>query len=62
VLAGKLNGADAAKASADIKLAHAILTAADQAYRANRATDVSAQIAQAAALAAEILTIVSAHK
>jgi hypothetical protein len=61
-LSGKLKGPAAAKASADIKQAHQVLTAATAAYRANPAADVSGQIAQAAALAAEILTLVSAAK
>jgi hypothetical protein len=62
VASGSLKGVDAAKASADIKLAHSILVSAAAAYRANASVDLSAQIAQAAALAAEVLTIVSAHK
>lgn len=61
-VSGKLHGPDAIKVSADLKLAHQLLTSAKALYQANPSADISGQIAQAAALAAEILTLANAHK
>lgn len=54
---GKLHGASAVRVKADIDQATAILTAADNARQANPATDVTSQIAAAAALVSDIITI-----
>ena len=56
---GKLRGAQAAKVKDDLDKATAIMTAADAAYKSNPGTDVTAQIASAAALVSEVITITS---
>lgn len=56
-VSGKLKGAKAAKVKSDLDKATTIMTAADAAYKANPGTDVTAQIASAAALVSEVITI-----
>lgn len=56
-VSGKLHGAQAAKVKADLDQAQAIMLAADAAYTANPNGDVTAQIASAAALVSEVITI-----
>lgn len=61
-VSGKLHGAQAAKVKADLDQATQIMTAADAAYKQNPGTDVSAQIASAAALVSEVITITTGAK
>lgn len=61
-LSGQLNGQKAATVAADLPKAVAILQAAQTAYDANHAVDISSQIADAAALTAAVVTIVAQPK
>lgn len=56
-VSGKLKGAQASKVKTDLDQAKLIMTAADASYKANPGMDVMAQIASAAALVSEVITI-----